>query len=71
MKKVLSLALAIALGTSPIALYAAPGYLKRAGLPKVPADLAAHQCLRDHRDGRFVVDDQQAHDDCPTSVRCL
>jgi DNA-binding transcriptional LysR family regulator len=34
------------IGTSPIALYAAPGYLKRAGLPKVPADLAAHQCLR-------------------------
>ena len=34
------------IGTSPIALYAAPGYIERAGVPKVPADLVAHQCLR-------------------------
>lgn len=34
------------IGTSLLALYAAPAYLKRAGSPKSPADLSAHQCLR-------------------------
>ena len=34
------------LGSAPVALYAAPAYVKRAGAPKAPRDLVAHDCLR-------------------------
>lgn len=33
------------LAQSPTVLCASPGYLKRAGVPRVPADLARHACL--------------------------
>jgi DNA-binding transcriptional LysR family regulator len=34
------------LGSILTGLYAAPVYLERAGTPRIPADLAEHQCLR-------------------------
>ncbi len=33
------------LASLPTHLYASPGYLARAGLPRVPADLVSHECL--------------------------
>ncbi|KLD68825.1 LysR family transcriptional regulator, partial [Xanthomonas hyacinthi DSM 19077] len=36
------------LGLYHLVLVASPGYLKRAGTPDVPADLASHACLH-HR----------------------
>jgi DNA-binding transcriptional LysR family regulator len=33
------------LGVAEVLLYASPGYVKKSGKPKLPADLAAHACL--------------------------
>ncbi|AHE53759.1 LysR family transcriptional regulator [Sphingomonas sanxanigenens] len=46
------------LADSPRALYAAPAYIARAGVPRTLADLAKHECLRatDVAHWRFLVD---------------